>query len=841
MIEEKAIQYFTQYPDVRVLFLFDEDGTFKDEIDQLTSPSFQVIHETGNYFFLKLKFHSEWVHEKILLYCPYSSEKAKQPGYALMDLYQANKELILEDEGELLIAYHLDESKRGLLRKYKKELKFNNIKQVLHPILERGDFDSKDIDLGLMSAFLRFKQPVSPTLIIAKFLTLRGDQPEFSRFRNKILDNDLLESFNRLLKNAFDVKLTEITETELELLLKKLKYNLIIQHINVQKEEDPYKHLLISDKRCLNFLNQLIDDSEKAGLKEALDKVMAAGGSTIHELRLVQLYGNKVEYGYITQQMRWEFLRGWVDKMDASPQAVISHLNQLYAQDTNDVHYKNVLDIFLNSAQLILSINSIADFVLDKPEEYIEHYTKDWYRIDSYYRRAIYLKRQIDEVEAPELIGLSSLFELIQTRYDQFLLDLNREWLACLNHFDFDYSRIGSPKQFNFYEEEVKHYDQKVVVVISDALRFECAQDLLSEMHKDARNTAQIRYRLASIPSKTSVGMAQLLPKGRLKFDSGRIIWNDVSTEGMENRQSILSAENEDSRVSSYKEVETLSQDENRALFKSSVVYIYHDVIDTSGDNRRSEYLTFDAVQTAIKDLSRLVKKVHSSYNVARVLITADHGFLYSDKTIQEKDKENGFDKDAIQKHNRYEITSAKISSDRAYTFPLKSTTKLECEDFVSITKSINRIKRQGVGHQFVHGGGSLQELIVPVIESTRKGEKVEKKVNPVIVNKDRLKIVSNVCKVIVLQEQKVSRSHKERHLSLALYKGTSLISNEVKHRLSSVDDSPSSRTKECVLRLESEYGSETMVKLKIFDEEDMLNPLIEINIQNSSLIATDF
>jgi hypothetical protein len=48
---------------------------------------------------------------------------------------------------------------------------------------------------------------------------------------------------------------------------------------------------------------------------------------------------------------------------------------------------------------------------------------------------------------------------------------------------------------------------------------------------------------------------------------------------------------------------------------------------------------------------------------------------------------------------------------------------------FVTIPHSVNRYRKQGVGHQFVHGGGSLQEVVVPVIESSRKREEVVTKV----------------------------------------------------------------------------------------------------------------
>ena len=64
-------------------------------------------------------------------------------------------------------------------------------------------------------------------------------------------------------------------------------------------------------------------------------------------------------------------------------------------------------------------------------------------------------------------------------------------------------------------------------------------------------------------------------------------------------------------------------------------------MIDATGDKKASERRTFDAVEDSIEELKKFVKLLHASYNVAKVYITADHGFLYNDEEIKEKDKEN--------------------------------------------------------------------------------------------------------------------------------------------------------------------------------------------------------
>lgn len=66
-------------------------------------------------------------------------------------------------------------------------------------------------------------------------------------------------------------------------------------------------------------------------------------------------------------------------------------------------------------------------------------------------------------------------------------------------------------------------------------------------------------------------------------------------------------------------------------------------------------------------------------------------------------------------------------------------------------------------------------------------------------------------------------------------------MSNQIELLLNSTSESPSERLSAVELVLNAEAENESFFKLKIFDKEDMLNPIIEERVQNSTLIATDF
>jgi uncharacterized protein (TIGR02687 family) len=441
----------------------------------------------------------------------------------------------------------------------------------------------------------------------------------------------------------------------------------------------------------------------------------------------------------------------------------------------------------------------------------------------------------------PAGFNLENSKALLEHHYEDFLQNLNREWLKCLNEFQFDYAGLRVPRQYDFYRQEIGSSDKKVAVIISDALRYEAAESLLDELHSDARNKAEIRYLLASIPSVTSVGMSNLLPGKDRSFLNGEIKIDGIPGNGIENREKILQSAEKNALATTFEEIRSNTMEQNRELFKHKVVYIYHDIIDTTGDKRSSQRRTFEAVADTINEIKTEVKKLHSSYNVARVLITADHGFIYSDKVIQEKDKEDLPPEDAVISHNRYAILKQKIDPQIGYCFPLQNTTLFKNEDaYVLIPGTVNRYRKQGVGHQFVHGGGSLQEVVVPLIESTRKREEITNKVKPVLVN-TKLKIVSNVLRIQILQEKKISRFEKERDIVAGIYKGSNFVSNQVELTLNSTSDLPTERSYRFNLNLLGSAGQENVLKLKIFDKTDMLNALIEEDVINQTLIEPDF
>ena len=845
MLEEKIRKYYRQFPTLRVLFFFDEEQEREQEVDALRLDGIRIIKWDHNDFYLKTMLYGDWEGEKVFLYFSRAAPKNKEEyrQFPLLGILVANKELSLDNVGEFMDEFHLQKHQKSLVSKYMQELQYSTIQNVCRPILKASAFEERTLIKGLLSAFLRFSSVVPWTLIMGKMLTLvlPGQEEELRRFQKKIKDNSLLDVLQRYTKEYFEFQLKDLSKDSLVELLRVIYYNKITQTIVDGTQGDPYRTLKIKAPDTLLYFNQLLQEIEhnqkvQEGLAEALELI----SNDIQGDKLIAAYGIDAPFAIYANDMLWEIMILEQTNITINPTATIERLEQLTLQQGLDGVISNSLAFMIEAARMFEKINNTSTYILDHPDEYITKYTQEWMYVDMSYRKAIFIYRYKDFAEVPKSLHIETILNDLNTHYEKYLDALNREWLKCLNQFDFDYQKISAPKQYDFYKLEVEPYNQKVVVIISDALRYEAAASLLSEMHGDSKNTAIIRHQLASIPSKTFIGMAQLLPHKELLFNRNQIKVDGITTSSITNRGQILSNYNEDAVVVKYANIMSNSQSEMRAIFKHKLVYVYHNEIDEVGDKSSSEYNTFEAVSRTIQLLKQFTKSLHATYNVSRVLITADHGFIYNDRKIEERDKEEKPNGDKPT-HNRYDFTDEPAPLELGYQIPLSKTTKFVATQYVTIPESVNRYKKQGVGHQFVHGGGSLQELIVPIIDSSRKRKEVATKVKPILIQRGKLRIVSNILRTDILQENKVSRFEKEVTIKIGLYKDLELVSNEQTIVMNSTEDAPSQRIHRVELTLNSKANQESFLKLKAFDEEDKLNALLEERIENNTLIQTDF
>ncbi|MDQ0291491.1 BREX-1 system phosphatase PglZ type A [Oligosphaera ethanolica] len=365
-----------------------------------------------------------------------------------------------------------------------------------------------------------------------------------------------------------------------------------------------------------------------------------------------------------------------------------------------------------------------AKLEMESLAEGVQLYCRSWYRLDQLYRKFTYHMRMSGQASL-----MASLTDQVEKLYaNNYLLKLGDRFQTFVDAAS-KWEAFPVRKQKEFFEHWVQPFlnkNNKVCVIISDAMRYEIGDELLSLIRQEDRYSAELEPALSMLPSYTQLGMAALLPNKELAIadnETGTVLVDGQSSQGTANRIKILGqAISQRATACKADELMTMKGDDCRALVRDhDVIYVYHNRIDATGDKRESEERVFEAVEETLQELIRLIKKLTGA-NANNVLVTSDHGFIYQNRAIDESDFSGGdAEGDQILFRDRRFVLGkglAETSSLRKFT---PEQLGLAGEVEVQIPKSINRLRLKGSGSRFVHGGASLQEVVIPVLKINKK------------------------------------------------------------------------------------------------------------------------
>lgn len=461
--------------------------------------------------------------------------------------------------------------------------------------------------------------------------------------------------------------------------------------------------------------------------------------------------------------------------------------------------YKNIYSAILSAVQLIEFVKR-AEYKIKDFNDGISNYVTSWHKADMYYREySTYASR------AEKLELLKDLTSKIEDMYlNGHLRELGDTWQKFSESYDVH--NIENYQQ-KFYSSHVRPYinkNQKVFVIVSDALRYECGVDLtskiLAENKKKDRFSATCSHMVSSLPSYTQLGMASLLPHRSLSIgDKNDMVFvDDKSSAGMANRDKILKSYNENSVAIGYEEFIGLDKGEGREFAKNhQVIYIYHDEIDKMGE--KNEPKTFDAVNSTLETIIKIIKQI-SNFNGVNIYITSDHGFLFTNQPTLESEF-CSVDSNGAMKTNRRFIIGQNLQENTCVAKFDGNKLGIDGKNQFLIPKSINKIRVQGGGNRFVHGGATLQELVIPLIEVNIKKSKADdtKEVNVEII--PIRNISTNTVNVSLYQSDKLSGKMKPLTLKIGFESvDGKLLSDQVTHTFDSDDSYDTNR--ECRFKL---------------------------------------
>ncbi|MDY0910082.1 BREX-1 system phosphatase PglZ type A [Microbacterium sp. CFBP9034] len=433
-----------------------------------------------------------------------------------------------------------------------------------------------------------------------------------------------------------------------------------------------------------------------------------------------------------------------------------------------------------SAAELLHDISTLSVAIADF-DDGLSKYKDRWYRIDQRYRQFLLATHATEH--ADQLAPLVEQVELFYT--NKYVFPLATEWQKQIDAVQ-SWKSVAYRPQGSFYQsfvDPIVSQGRRVVVVISDALRYEVADELASALRSDTKIAydAKLDVILGALPSYTQLGMASLLPHTTIGFagKGSDVVVDGKPAGGLVNRTKILDAIG-GTAISAEDVLAKKIKDELRPyLQQHKIVYVYHDTIDKRSHKLGAESGTPEAARDAIAELTKLIGNLTSAD--ANVLVTSDHGFLFQESKIGDGSKLDEEPHGDIKYRDRRFLLGEDFKQTASFNTYASSQLGLVGDWQVHIPKSIYRLtqKLQGAADRFVHGGATLQEVVVPVVTVTRKGKSGVRPVDVQI--KPKSDVLTNaIVRISLLQSEPISERTHARELRAAFYYGDALISDQV-------------------------------------------------------------
>lgn len=757
-IEEALQRLFLKY---RVVFWYDGKKELSQQFQVINLPGVQKLEVVNNEFEVKHVLLSEQPDSKFLLYFP-----AEQPSLTnnwLLDLELSNYVFQTDQEAlylqELELPMHLKDLVQAHLEFFKSKERRQKLKELI-------TVDDKEDDLrGKMVAVVFGTSEINCQGFVQAHIAAfaAGDETlekELIRFN--------LHDFYWLLVGAK----YNYTAGQPGI------YDFLLEVFNANSPLGKPGKISKESKILLSLWKDKISHQE--AFKSISDKIASdlQVESTLQKLDFEKLMEDDLyrltEKKVITDLIR--LLENDAITLEEVTQTVKKRENK-YWYNEHQTFYAAVK----NAAALLSFVGMRLPDKFESFKEGVLAYTEELYKADYYYRKFIYEYRKAKQNRV-----LEPLAKKIEKNYsNEWLMPLNNQWQQVIDGLEkWDVINRHAQRQFfNVYVKPLISKGQRLFVIISDGLRFECGVEYAAQIRAENRFDSSVDYMYTGIPSYTQLGMAALLPHHQLEIieKSGTVCNNGLPATGIIGRTKILDqfSEVKSTAVNAEEFMKLNSSTDGREFVKQfDLIYIYHNRIDKTGDEKTTEDKVFDAVEDEIVFLTDLVKKI-ANMNGNNMIITSDHGFLYQNNRLEESDFSVAEISGEIWEESRRYAIGSNPTGDKNTVHFNAAQLGLKGNAEVLIPKSINRFRIKGSGSRYVHGGAALQEIVVPVVRVTKKRQDTTSLVDIDII-KSTDKITTNILAVSFLQAQLISNSVLPRTIRAGIFAGDNeLISDQ--------------------------------------------------------------
>ena len=688
----------------KLVFWYDDKGEFAEDMDSVVLYNAKIYRlERDNQFYTKRFLERVDTTTNYLIYAPFPKPDVKENH--LEDTLLYSRRFFADRASLLSVDLGIEEKYKPIIEKHIKFFANKDRTQRFYD-LEIENFNEENILVGMLACICRTRT-CSFEEVVRVILT-EGELQD-NKFLTEIEKFDLLSAFWKLCEQHFGYT---NPKPNLEKLLAVMFVTATERQLAGDVPQEWKSFVSYKSGNIIAFLDNLSNSVLYRDRYDELSEHVAAG---LHAGSILQGYSPESLLDCDTFLVADNIIVKWI-------------MDRLTAEDTGaklenydipgicdkrmKMHFGRRTD---KTYQLLESAFHLIEVSKYVPSEgfgtIIDCYRKSDYRIDQQYRKFYFYFDQMEETG-----GLESLRTLVENIYtNEYLAKLLPKWNEAIQE---EHALIQIPLQRDFYRRHVGNAKERTVVIISDAMRYEVGQELLRRMQDDPKCSAKMDVQLSVLPSYTRLGMAAMLPHKALTMtDDYRVLADGTLCDSLAGRQTVLQSYVPNVVCVQFDDIKGLKKNELRDIFTGKqVVYVYHNQIDARGDKANTEDEVFVACEEAIREIIALIGKINTNANTHRFVVTADHGFIYKRDKLTESDKIGGVSgKDAFI-NRRFIVAQEPVLDEGIDFMPMSMILGNDDTKVVSYPVSSNVFKAGG-GQNYVHGGSSPQEMLVPVLD----------------------------------------------------------------------------------------------------------------------------
>lgn len=686
-----------------IVFWYDDEGYFAEDVDNLDLGSVKKLRLTrGNQFAVKRLLEREDRDSHYLLYAPFPKPVPEDNHLEDMLLYSRR---FYADRASLLVQeLGMEETMKPLVQKH---IKFFASKERVQRFLALniGEYTESSFCLGIMCALCRIKSCSYDELLL------------------QILHEDAAEGDNRLLAELKKYQLLDkfwlYTQQHFGYLdsspsLKRLMATLLITYVCHYLGDEPpaiWKNFVSGKSgNIMAFVDRLMNNIQHQAMFDSISDQIADSArleNVLQDVPVEKLLEADI-FRYIDLLLiEWIIDRLLNEDLGAKLQGIgLQEICQRRMKLHFGTEFASRYDALYYAYDVIGAAHfSCGGALLDMAAEYREHCC----HVDFCYRMFYMAYDKAEYMD--NFAGLRSLVENIYT--NQYLGRLLPAWSKAVAEPG---AMRTMPRQRDFFRDYVASAGDRTVVIISDGMRYEVGRQLYERLSDEAKAKVKLDCMLGTLPSYTQMGMAALLPHRHLELlESGAVLADGESTNDLAARAKILQKHVAASTCVQAAELMLLNRGQLREIFTGKqVVYVYHDQIDNSGEH--SDNSVFASCQRAVDEIVDLIRKLYNYANTLHFIVTSDHGFIYKrDKVTEEGKIDSRGDGTIVKK--RYIVSESPLDDVGIYSVKLGEVLNTADGRYISLPSAGNVFKARGGSYNYVHGGSSPQEMLLPVLD----------------------------------------------------------------------------------------------------------------------------